>query len=158
MRFSLGLFFAAMAYVSLVTGTIVSANSALNSVTWTATAIAFCYAAVTLCFARGKRQAVALGFVLLSSAYFAVLCFFPYRTPAAQLFTTLGYGVVPDGNLYALDTPPIIEIVSLSNVQADRTLPGSRWVLSVTNAAGTMLAGLIGCGIGALAYRHSYES
>ena len=54
MRFSLGWLFAAMAYVALVTGTIVLANSFLSSLVWTATAIAFCYAAVTLCFARGK--------------------------------------------------------------------------------------------------------
>jgi hypothetical protein len=60
--------------------------------------------------------------------------------------------------LYALDTPPVVKIASLVNVQADHTLVGSRSVVSAVNAAGTMLAGLIGCGIGVLAYRHSHDS
>ena len=158
MRFSLGMLLAAMAYVALVICSIVSANSALASIAWTVTAITFCYAAVTLCFARGKRQAIALGFVLLTSAYVAVHCFFVSRTPAAQLLAILGYGVLRDGTLYALKAPPIIEIISLSNVQGDRSLAGGRWVLSAANAAGTMLAGMIGCGIGAMAFRHSHES
>jgi hypothetical protein len=157
MRFSLGMLFAAMAYIALVAGTFVSANGALASLTWTATAIAFCYAAVTLCFARGERKAVALGFVLLSSAYVAVLCFFPLRTPAAQLFSTLGYGVSTGGTLFARDSPPMIQISSLNSVRPDRSFAGSQSVLGAANAAGTMLAGLIGCGIGALAFRHSHE-
>ena len=157
MRFSLGILFAAMAYVALVVGTIVAKDSTLVSLTWTATAIAFCYAAVTLCFARGKRQAVALGFVLLSSSYFAVLCFYPLRTPAAQLFSTFGYGVSNRGTLYALDTPPKVQIPSLNFLEPDRSYAGSRAVLGAANAAGTMLASLVGCGIGALAYRHSHE-
>jgi hypothetical protein len=157
MRFSLGLLFAAMAYIALVVGTVVAANSFLNSLAWSATAIAFCYAAVLLCFARGARKAVAFGFVLLSTAYLAVLFFFPQRTPAAQLFSTLGYGVSGSGSLYARNAPPTIQIPSLKSLNPDRSFAGSHSVLGATNAAGTMLAGLIGCGIGALAYRHSHE-
>jgi hypothetical protein len=59
--------------------------------------------------------------------------------------------------MFARDNPPMIRIVSLNNVRSDRGFVGSRSVLSAANAAGTMLAGLIGCGIGALAFRHSNE-
>jgi hypothetical protein len=146
-----------MSYVALAAGAIVSVNSSLNSLVWSATAILFCYAAVTLCYARGKRQAVALGFVILSSAYFAVLCLFPVQTPAARLFNTLGYGVSNQGLLFARDSAPIIQIVSRTTLGPDRSFANSYPIVGATNALGTTLAGLIGCAIGALAYRHSHD-
>ena len=39
--------------------------------------------------------------MLLSSAYFAVICYFPLRTPAAKLFTTFGYGYGTGAHLFA---------------------------------------------------------
>src|SRR5688572_7201134 len=133
MRYTLRWLLLAMAFVALVAGTIVSVNSSLNSLTWSATAIVFTYDAVTLCYARGKRQAVALGFVVLSSAYFAALCFFPVQTPAARLFNTLGYGVSNQGLLSARDTAPIIQVVSPTTLGPDRSFANSYAIVSAAN-------------------------
>jgi hypothetical protein len=155
MRFSLQLLLAAMAYASLVVATFVSGSSVLSGLAWIVAAIACCYAAVTLCYARGKRQAVALGFVLLSAAHFAVVCYFPARTPASLFFSGIGYVAVEQGYLYTRSDPPIVQLFSPAKIGSDRMIINGQAVLSAANATGTILAGLVGCGIGALAYRRS---
>jgi hypothetical protein len=144
-----------MAYVAVLRGAFVSSNSALSGLIWAATALAFCYAAVTLCYARGKRQAVALGFVLLSSVHFVALGYIPGRTPASLLFNGIGYVAMEQGYLYTRADPPIVQLFSADKIRPDRMIVNGQWALSATNAVASMLAGLIGCGIGALAYRHS---
>jgi hypothetical protein len=154
MRYSLGLLFAAMAYASLVAGAFVSSNRALSGIVWAATAMAFCYAAATLCYARGKRQALALGFVLLSAIHFAAQCFLPNQTPAEQLFRALGY-FPTSGYLRVLSDPPIIQLFSADRISPDRMIVNGDSALSTANGVGAMLSGLLGALVGAAAYKHS---
>jgi hypothetical protein len=110
---------------------------------------------VTLCYARGNRQAVAIGFVLLSSVHFAALRFFPIQTPAAQLFEAIGYTVMEHGYVYArIDHPPIVAVFSADKIGPNRQIVNGQSALSAANAVGAMLSGLVGAGIGAVAYRN----
>jgi hypothetical protein len=140
MRYSLRAFLLAVAYVALVTGTLISGSATLSALVWSVTAIAFCYAFITLCFAAGKPKAMAVGFVLMSAAYLAVVYFAPARTPAGELFADMGYRAT-EGGWYSQPR--------------GRFIAGSQAVFNALNAAGTMLAGLVGCLIGSIAYRNT---
>jgi hypothetical protein len=95
-----------------------------------------------LCFAKGETRARALGFVLVSAVQFALVYLAPARTLAGEFFADMGY-VATEGGWYARRTSTFV--------------PGSQAIFNALNAAGTMLTGLIGYGIGALAFRQSHE-
>jgi hypothetical protein len=142
MRFSLRTFLLAVAYAALVGGALISRSATLSALAWSVTATAFCYAFVMLCFATGRYKALALGFVLLSSTYFAVAYISPARTLAGELFSDIGY-VATEGGWYSHRSGTFV--------------PGSQAIYNTLNAAATILVGVVGAGVGALAWRHSHE-
>jgi hypothetical protein len=146
MRFSLRWLFAATAYFALVTSAIVTNRPVLATLVWYVPILASCYAIVVSMIDTSRRRAMALGFVMLTAAYSIGWLFFSKQVPAMLVFRAAGYSVSSDGDI----------------MEPDPNFPGSyRTSLSMSvsiqaaNAAGTLAAGLIGCLIGGLAYRHS---
>jgi hypothetical protein len=153
MQYSLRWLLVAMAYVALVAGAIVSRNYFMSDAVWAVTFAVICYSIVTAVMAQGRRRAMALGFAILAAGNVACLYTAQSRLPANRLFRQLDY-LVSDDSLYvrvAAETG----IFSERSATMRRTRIGNGEVIvRTTNAAGTMLAGLVGCLIGALAYRH----
>lgn len=146
MRFSLRWLLAAMAYFALVTAAIATKRSLLATLVWYVPILATCYAIVVMCIDVNRRRAMALGFVMLTAAYSIGWLFFSKQVPAMLAYRAAGYFVSSDGDI----------------MEPDPNFPGSyrtsqSMIVSVqaANAAGTLAAGLIGCLIGRLAYRHS---
>jgi hypothetical protein len=156
MRYSLSWLLASTAYVAFVVAGISSQSSVIADVVWLLTFAAFCYAVITAFVATDRRRAMALGFALFAAGHFACLFAAESRIPTSRLFKLVGYRV-SDGMLYSPEF-----VVNFTNADG-QSIPRSRRqriangivIVRTANAAGTMLAGLIGCSIGALAYRHS---
>jgi hypothetical protein len=84
-------------------------------------------------------------------AHVVGLCFVGDRLPATHFLTLLGYSVSLDGNLYVA----VIQPIENQPIQVTyRAVPVGTVVVSTAHAIGTMFAGLVGCAIGALAYRY----
>jgi hypothetical protein len=156
MRYSLGSVLLATGYVALVAGAIVSRSRFMADVIWALTFTAVCYAIITAFVAQARRRAMAIGFSLFAAGHFACLFAAESRVPMNQVISLAGYQV-RDGYLWS-------PIVTYTTTNADgrtrqrsrrQQIENSQAFVRSSNAVGTMLAGLIGCGIGALAYRHS---
>ena len=94
---------------------------------------------------------MAIGFVLFAAGHFACMFVAESRVPASQLFRLAGYQV-QEGYLYELD----VDTDGRSTLRLRRLgVSNGITIVRAANAAGAMLAGLIGCVVGALAYRHS---
>jgi hypothetical protein len=155
MRFSLKWLLGATAYVALVAGAIGSGKGVFADGVWAVSFLALTYAAVTACSPRSERQAAAMGFTIVATAHVVGLSFVADRLPASHLFTVLGYSVAPDGELYVAVFQPI---ASQPNQVTFRHVQVGGIVVRTANAVGSMIAGLVGCVIGALAYRNTAGS
>ena len=142
MQFSLRLVLLLTAYVALVVAAFASGSIWTADLVWVATVLAIAYTSVVAFVSRGKRQAMALGFVILSLACITSLRLEPSRTLAVQAFSMTGYQLTTKGQVYVDTGQGTVRLVqSLS--------AGAR----ALDAASTLAAGFIGCGLGALAYR-----
>jgi hypothetical protein len=147
-----------MAYVALVAGAVVSRSRFMADIVWALTFTAFCYAVITAFAAKDRRRAMAIGFALFAAGHFACLYAAESRVPINQVISLVGYQV-RDEYLWS----PIVTF-TVTNADGRTRQRFSRQQIEKTqafvrtsNAVGTMLAGLVGCGIGALAYRHSKD-
>jgi hypothetical protein len=157
MRFSLRWLLFATAFVALVAGAIVSRSTFMADIVWLLTFTTFCYAVVTACFGKGTRRAMALGFALFAAGHFGSLFALESRIPTSRLFRLAGYRV-SDEMLYS---PEFVETRTIDGKSTPHSrrqrIESGTAVVRTANAVVTLAAGLIGCGIGALAYRHSHE-
>jgi hypothetical protein len=143
MRFSLRRLLLAIAYVALVAAAVGTQSPALIDVLWAGSLIAGCYAIVLAFVATGRRRAMAIGFVTLAAAYAALIYLFPGRSPVMHAVSALGYTVsVSELGVLMIRgrSADVVRIVTAAQI---------------ANPVSTLAAGLIGAGIGALAYRNS---
>jgi hypothetical protein len=150
MRFSLKWLLGATAYVALVAGAIGSGKGVFADSVWAVSFLSLTYAAVTACNPGSERQAAAIGFTILAIAHVVGLWFVADRLPATHFFTLLGYSVSSGGDLYVAIFQPIENQPSQVTYRA---VPVGIAMVRTANAISTLLAGLVGCVIGALAYR-----
>lgn len=165
MRFSLKWLLTLMAYVALAA---VAFNRALDDWIYSdlLAAITFCaltYAVVLAFFSRGSHRGAAIGFAVASLFYIACLRFLPNETPTARLVDYF-YPTWIERSPSAAGNGP-----TLSRVKRKRPpSSGSRSFIRGTtedqvvdraaNSVTTMLAGLIGSALGALAARQASTS
>jgi len=155
MRFSTRWLLIVTAYVALLAGTVGTQSPFLVDAVWAVTILAFCYAVVVAFIDRGKRQAMAIGFVALAATHVICLYLVPIETPAARFYQALGYTVDPSINL--IYEPPDSTLGATSSrgtrgnsrYQIVKRLPDLRTSSGVV----TLVAGFVGCWIGALAYK-----
>ncbi len=146
MRFSLKLALAAMAYVALAAAAISQRSTIGRDALWAVTVLAFAYAAVVSFIATGKRQALALGFLVLTAIYVVGLYLQPRVLSSRRVFEAAGYRISDDGDVHAV-------VFIAPGLQQDKYPGNFTPAIQSANAICTMAAGLIGCGLGALAYR-----
>jgi hypothetical protein len=155
MQFSLRWILIATAYVALAAAAFGTGEWYFADALWAASLLAAVYALLLAVFARGRRQMMAAGFALAAAGFLLWLQFgdaqnmptFRLLNAAgigqpAQPKITVGFGgpalytVLPDGSVM---TPP-----------APADMPD---YLRAANSVGMLLFGLIGCFVGALAFR-----
>ena len=144
MRYSTRWLLAVVAYVSLASAAIGTRSGILVDLLWAVSLLSLCYAALLAIAARGRRQVMALGFVALAVAYIAGLYLLPNRVPAMQVFAAAGYSVWSDGDIYEADQ-------RFASQGAMRKATHMIPLIRTANAIGTLVSGLIGCLIGAMA-------
>jgi hypothetical protein len=152
MRFSLKWLLGVTAYVALVAGAIGSGKGVFADGVWGISFLLLTYAAVTACNPHSERQAAAIGFTIVAAAHVVGMWLIPDRLPASHFFSALGYGVTPNGEVFVAVFQPI---ANQPGQVTYRHMPAGWVMVRTANAVGTMLAGLVGCAIGALAYRNS---
>jgi hypothetical protein len=143
MRFSIRWALAVTTYAALVAAAMGTYSEFLFELIWAVGISTFCYVFVVAIAGRGRRQALAAGFVVM----FAIHCYFALfdanRSPVNWLYLPAGY-YVSSGAVYEVPTGPVTQAKF-----ADTWF----WNVRVVYAAATLLAGFVGCGIGALAWR-----
>jgi hypothetical protein len=155
MRFSTRWLLIVMAYVALLAATVGTQSRFLVDSVWAVTLLAFCYAVVVAFIVRGKRQAMAIGFVALAATHVICLYLVPIETPAIRFYQALGYTVDPSINLIYEPTDSTLGATSgritrgSSRYHIVNRLPDLRTSSGVV----TLFAGFVGCWIGALAYK-----
>jgi hypothetical protein len=152
MRFSLKWLLGVTAYVALVAGAIGSGKGVFADGVWAVSFLLLTYAAVIACNPHSERQAAAMGFTIVAAAHVVGMYVVADRLPASHFFSALGYGVSPHGGLFVAVFEPI---ANQPDQVTYRSVPVGGIVVRTANAVATMLAGLTGCVIGALAYRNS---
>jgi hypothetical protein len=149
MRFSIRLLLAVMAYVALVCAAVVTQKRFLEDLIWAVPLMIGCYAIVVACIDRGKRQAMAIGYVAIVAAHTAIMYLAPYRVPAIRVYEAAGYETASDENIvYERIEDPVTKSPKLR--MASARIPTIR----TSNGVFTLIAGLVGCWIGALALKH----
>jgi hypothetical protein len=148
MRFSLKWLLVAVTYVAVAGAAFASHNShnsLLVAALWVVAELAVCFAALVAIFGRGERRAMALGFVLVFAVHLVIQLYFIELTPTRQILGALGYEVRSDGIVCEL-------------------LPGvqSTFVIRVNlaragEAVASLVAGLVGGALGAMAFRWAKE-
>lgn len=183
LRFSIKWALAAMAYAALAAAALTQSGWAYTDVLWLVTFFAIAYAVLAAIYRRGARQASAIGFVVVSIGLACSLFFAPENLPTERVLTALG--VIKEQIIFA--SPPAPQMASggyflapaVPNAYATgAALPTLSLRGTVTptlgtttqppddalrkvraaNALATMVAGLIGCVLGALAYRQARSS
>jgi hypothetical protein len=143
MRFSMRCVLAVTTYVALVAAAMVTYREFLFELVWAIAIVGFCYAGVVATVGRGRRQALAVGFVVMFAIHASCVLFYPDRSPVNWLYLPAGY-YVNSGMVYEVSANPRFQ----ANL-ADSWF----WNVRVLYPAATLLAGLIGLGTGALAWR-----
>jgi hypothetical protein len=150
MRFSIRWMLALVAYVALVTTAIATGSYLLADVVWGLTLVAVCYAMVVAWVDRGRRQAMAVGFVIMAALHVAGLYVVPNRVPAARAFVATGY--------YLSDSDGEVYVYEMTRPGTYQIAPGGQSTLRVANAIVTLVAGVVGCFVGRAAYRGQSRS
>jgi hypothetical protein len=154
MRFSIRWLLAVTAYLALLAATIGTTIDFLVDLLWAVPILAFCYATMVACIDRGKRQAMAIGFVALSAAYVVCMYLAPTNVPAMRLYSAAGYVVSSDGEVYEV-TGGATTVGEPRLSRAFRRAQGLIPSVRTSNAVATLVVGLIGCYIGLLAYKNA---
>src|SRR4051794_20671011 len=100
MRFSLRWLLAATAYVAVLIGAIGTQSYLLTDLLWYVALFAFCYATIVTVVSQGKRRAMAIGFLVLSSSHLICSYSVPGYLPFARVYGLCGYYVQRDGMIY----------------------------------------------------------
>jgi hypothetical protein len=181
LRFSIKWALAAMAYAALAAAALTQDGWAYTDLLWLATFLAFAYAVLLACFQRGPGQARAVGFAVVSFALACCMLVAPENLPTQRVLTALG--VIKEQIVFAppqspqaatgawfLTASPAPNSYAMGSAQPATTLqatfgptlstssqPAAAAALELraANALATMFAGLVGCVLGALAYRQS---
>lgn len=99
MRFSMRWLMLVTAYVAFVAAAIGTRTLIIWDLVWCVTLTAMCYAIVVAVIDRGRRQAMALGFLAFSVIHVVVSFMHPESTPATWLYRAAGY-TVDSGEVY----------------------------------------------------------
>jgi hypothetical protein len=146
MRFSIRWMLAGTAFVALVTAAIASQSNLLVDLVWAVVLLAVVYAMVLACSPDKQRQAIAIGFVSVAVMYAACLYFFPSHAPTTHALKAAGY-ILSKGQVY--------EVVSEASGQTRVRTYKVQLAVSAANAVVTLVAGLAGGIVGAVAYAHA---
>jgi hypothetical protein len=156
MRFSIRWLLVITAYVALLAATIGTQSRFLVDLVWIVTLSAFCYMVVAACIERGKRQAMAIGFVVMAATHVVGLYSVPYATPAARIYQALGYTIDYSSNqIYE----PVGSSAGITRGGRPGFNPAYNAVksrvpdLRTSSGVMTLVAGLLGGWIGLLAYK-----
>jgi hypothetical protein len=147
-----------MAYVALVAGAVVSRSALLADAVWLVSLLATFFAVITAAVSSGMRRTTAVGFAVLSAAHVTGLYLIPERLPSNRVVSALGYHVQNasnSGNIYVISERSPDPLRPGQKTQHRTYISGSGAIISTANAVVTMLAGLFGYGLAAVAYRHS---
>ena len=150
MRFSIRWLLVATAYVALVTAAIASGRELLADAVWAASIFAVCYATAVACSAGPRPRAIAAGFVVLAVANMLGIHSTPSKTPAMRFIDLIGYTVSDRGQIWVEGKHPS----GIGFVREPGISPSG---FRTINAVGTLLVGIVGGVIGALAYRQFRE-
>ena len=143
---------AVTAYIAFLAAAIGTRKLVIMDLVWCVTLTAICYAIVVAVIDRGRRQAMAVGFLAFSAIHVVASYMHPESTPGTWLYRAAGY-TVDSGEVYKAILATSGGANSYRTVrltEAKGLVPHPR----VANAVVTLVAGLIGCLIGALAYKH----
>jgi len=136
---------AVTAYIALVAAAMGTYSEFLFELVWLIAIVAFCYATVVAVVGRGRQQALSVGFVVMFAIHAFLVLFNANRSPVNWVYYALGGYYVSSGMVYEPNT----------NAQGQALLADTWfWNVRVVYSAATLVAGLIGCGIGALAWRN----
>jgi hypothetical protein len=141
MRFSLRWLFVASTYAALVAAAIVTGKSWLADVVWGVVIFAIGYAIIVSIISTSRRRAIAVGFVVFTTANLIAWMFYPNRTPVMTGFRAAGYSISGEGEVNEHD--PMRGFVR-------NTFPQNS--IRVVNGVGVLAAGCVGCLLGRLAY------
>ena len=101
------------------------------------------------------QRTTAVGFALLSTAHIIARYVTPNRLPVTRIVSALGYRFVNSdrsGDVYVRETSTDPRG---QTTQRRQYVQGSAAIVSTANAVQTMIAGWIGYGLAALAFRQS---
>jgi hypothetical protein len=185
MAFSIKGLLALTGYAAMAAAAIATGHWAFVDLLWAITFLAIAYATIVAVFARGRRQKIAGGFAATALLLLACLGFSPDSVPTGRIIVLAGRGSDPPspqqvGALYTTEmSPPDVADgpVMLSGtlnrtsgsdqgIFINSTIRSSaaatyaeqtQWIAAyrAANAAATMLAGLAGCLLAAVAQRRS---
>jgi hypothetical protein len=151
MRFSIRWLLLVVAYVSLASAAIATQSYRLADLVWALTLIVISYVGLLAFVATGKRQVVALGFVVVAFIHIVGLLVLPSQMPVIQLFDFIGYDVEASGWVSEPDRP--VAGAQRFFVTTGRIMP----IVYTANAIGTLASGLVGCLLGSLAFKHGRQ-
>jgi hypothetical protein len=172
MRYLLVWFLTCVAYAAAVAVALVQARWFYADGAWLVTLLAGAYALIVAIFARGPRQAAAVGFVVTGALVALCLHFSPDSVPTARFIVMAAEDSPPPAprqveSLYSATMSPkgnpfgdqlsLSGTTSFGQRMAVMYREQEQWVARyrIANALATMLAGLAGCVLGATAYRRS---
>jgi hypothetical protein len=182
-RFSLKWMLLAMVYAAVAAAAFSQRAWFYNDVLWAVLMAAFGYALLVVAYARGERQARAAGFAVLAACFLACLYLVPdsmptrnlvyaiaapfdevaqvqyaYASPAVAPMPASPVGP-PGAPSYTPYAPPVatapMMAAPITIGYSGSGVSGYYFKLRAANAVATLGAGLIGCVLGAAAYRAS---
>lgn len=177
MRFNLRIALVAMAYVALAAAAFAAPGEWMLLALWSVSLLIVNYALLVAIVSHGRLRACAFGFALTAATYLACLHAAPESIPWQSIIRGANNDLAVaklreqlvkiDQEMRGSTTnrrtpeelPQLIaksdqlssQLISLKK-QADTPSPA----IPALKAIGTMLAGLVGCGLGALAYRRGH--
>jgi hypothetical protein len=184
LRFSLKWMLVAMVYAAVAAAAFTQLNWFYNDTMWAVSMAAVAYSVLLIIYARGERQARAAGFVVLALGFLTCLYVAPNSMPTRHLTNALpapASGISPVQYVYP--TPAVTPIPTTPNVSTGPAPYGPPlppvaappimapplavayygpdsyvFRFSAANAVAALGAGLVGCVLGAIAYRKAKSS
>jgi hypothetical protein len=161
MRFSLKWLLVGTAYAVVAAAALTQDSWILADIVWTLSLVAFAFAVVVACLARGPRQAVALGFVAFSGCYLACLQFAESSVPTERLLLDWRFGewahispqVGQDERASIRAKALELQIRQRALMVSNQPFPEIAAYLRTGHAVATMTFGLLGCLLAPLALK-----
>jgi hypothetical protein len=180
-RFSLKWMLAAMVYAAVAAAALTQNSWLYVDVLWLGALAAVGFAVLLTVYARGERQARAVGFVVLAAGFLLWMYAAPHSMPTRHLVNALpGAEAISQVQVYPAPMPVIAPAAPTTAAPtapryvspyaptpvapaippgaltvAYASAPGYAFQISASNAVGAMAAGLVGCLLGGLAYRRA---